>query len=423
MAIVAIAFAATLASPPPGSAAEVLVAVARAAGVSPEPALFRLAGRVRADDGAPIADALACDHPAFAAPTSCARSAPDGSFALSVAAGFHKLEVAPPPGSTYVGAWYDDRDRSRDADLLDLRAGDRTDLVVRLVSGHRVSGRVVGPNGAPVADAQACADPTETPAEWTCARTDADGRYVAVVPAGEYLMFFVPPEDTRLLPRWWRGGDQVLAADTLAVRGDVSGIDLALPPGLLVYGRLTSTSGKPVENALVCVDTRFPTGRICRPTDKGGNYSVAVRRGRFIVQFRPSAASGVVAAWYQGTADPRAADDVVVAGTDVRIDATLHAGKLLWGSVRGADGHPLEGATLNVYDADRACCAFVTGGAAGASGDYAIVVPTGRFWLEAYPPFGAPYVGAFYGGASRREIDVRERDSDVLADVVLENVP
>ncbi len=396
------------------------VAVARPGSV--ELALFRLAGSVRARDGAPIANALACDHPAFSAPTTCARSASDGSFALAVAPGFHKLEVLPPPGSAYVSAWFDDRERSRDAELLDLRRADRVDVSVRLDTGRRLSGRIVATNGSAVADAQACFDPTETPAEWRCAHTDADGRYSVVVPDGEYLAFFVPPDDTRLIPRWWRGGEQVLAADPIAVHADLPGIDMALLPGFLVYGRVTATSGKPVENVLVCVDTPFPTGRVCRPTDKGGNYSVSVRRGTFIVQFVPPSDSGVVRAWYPGTSDPAAAQRVSVTSTDTRIDGVLRPGKLLWGTVRGADGGPLEGATLNVYDAER-CCAFVTGGATGSSGDYAIVVPTGKFFLEVFPPLGTRYVSTYYGGETRRIIELREKDADSVADISLQPVP
>lgn len=418
LVLIAIVLAVRSAAPPlaPGPSDEG-VAVARFPPASASEAnLFRLAGTVRAEDGAPIAGALACDHPAFDAPTMCARSGPGGTFSLAVAAGYHKLEVLPPAGSRFTWQWYEGRDRSRDATLLDLRLRGREDLDVRLAAGRRVSGRVVGPSGGPVADAQACAGPLETPADWTCARTDADGRYAVVVVEGSYSMFFVPPEGTRLIPRWWRDGEQVLAADTLVVRGDLTGIDVDLVDGNLVFGTVTATSGKPLEHSLVCVDTRLPTGRICRPTDKRGNYSVAVRRGTFLVQFRASTLDGVVSEWHRGAPDPRVARDIVVAA-DVRVDGALRSGKLLWGSVRGADGIPLEGATLNAYDVDTG--AFVAGGATGISGDYAFIVPVGRFRLEAYPPFGKPYLSAFFGGETQRVIEVREKDADVLADVFL----
>ena len=153
------------------------------------------------------------------------------------------------------------------------------------------------------------------------------------MPDGDYQLFFVPPGDNRLIPRWWRTGDNVLASDTLEVRSDLSGIDVTLVEGHLVHGRLTSASGKPAEHVLVCVDTRFPTGRICRPTDENGEYSVAVRSARFLVQFRTSPASGVVSAWYGGGADPRSAGEVFV-DADVRVDATLAIAALIQATMR-----------------------------------------------------------------------------------------
>lgn len=422
--VVTIAYSRALVSPAPASTPrETEVAVAQFAGVpASEVGVFRLGGLVYGADGAALANALVCDHPAFDAPTTCVRTAESGSFAIPAPRGFHKLEVLAPSGSHYLGGWYPDRDRSREATLLDLRTSERADLVVRLGIGRRVQGRVLGPGGRPIGDAQACAGPTETPAEWICARTDAQGRYVVVVPDGDYQVFFVPPEDTRLIPRWWRNGDQVLAAETLTVQSDLTGIDVSVVEGHLIHGRLTSTSGKPVEHTLVCVDTRFPTGRVCRPTNENGDYSVAVRTGSFQLQFRTSPASGVVGAWYGGDADPRSARLVFVGG-DVRVDATLRSGRILWGRVYGEDGVPLESTNLSVYDASAACCVYVTGGATAASGDYGIVVPPGRFWLEAFPALGYAYISSFYGGtptaANARIIEVREKDTDVLADVTL----
>ncbi len=405
----------------PVELARVTPAVARSSTAS-EVALVPLSGKVKGDDGKAIGGALVCDRPAFAAPTACERTAADGSFALAVLPGFHKLEAVAPAGSRYVDVWFDGIDRPRDATLLDLRRGGRENIVIMLEAGHRVSGRVTALNGRPVADAQACFDPTDVLGEWICTRTDNEGRYSVAVRDGEYSAFFVPPDETRLIPRWWKSGEQILAADTLGVHGDIPDIDVTLVPGFLIFGRVTSANGKPVENANVCVDTPFPTGRICRPTDKGGNYSVSVRRGTFIVQFVPDPDSGVVRAWYRDTPDPTAAEPVAVLFTDVRVDGVLRSGKLLWGSVRGLDGRPLEGSTINVYSADRVCCDLVTAGATGRTGDFAMIVPPGRFLMEVFPPVSQPYLSSFYGGATRRIIEVRERDTDVLAEVALQPI-
>ena len=422
IAAVGVAVAATIGAPQAPSVTSapdgaVAVAPSLTSSVADSPT-FGLAGTVRTAGGTAIAGALACDHPAFGAAIVCARSGDDGTFALRVLAGLHKLEMLAPAGSSWLPLWYPSADNSRDAAFLDLRKGDRADLDVRLDAGRRVSGRIVDIKGAPVGDAQACADPRETDAEWVCARTDADGRYTLVVAPASYLLFFVPPEGTRLIPRWWRSAGDNNGAESFGVRSDVSGVDMTLPPGYLVFGKIVSSSGKPIEHAFVCVDTKFPTGRICRSTDKEGNYSVSVRAGRFVVQIRPSAGEGVVAQWYGGTDDPTTAREISVS-SDVRVDVALRSGKLVWGSVKGTDGLPIEGAYVNAFDPSGR---FVAGAPAGATGDYFLVVPMGEYRLRAFAALGSPYVSAAYGGGDGRIVSVNEKDKDVLAEFRLELV-
>jgi hypothetical protein len=383
---------------------------------APDNATFRLAGVVRSDDGAAVAGALACDHPAFGGAVTCVRTRSDGAFELRAVAGLHKVELVPPAGSALIGSWYPNADRPRLAEYLDLRSADRGDLDVRLSTGRRVSGRTTDLSGAPVADAQACYSPTQTDIDWTCVRTDAEGRYTAVVASGDYLVFFVPPGGSRLITRWWRYAPDEISADVLRVRSDLEGIDATFPAGNLVLGKVLTSSGKPVEHALVCIDTRFPSGRICRPTNKQGEYTVAVRRGSFRIQFVASSSENVVNGWYGGGSDPLSAQQIAVNG-DLRIDGVLRSGKLLWGSVVGADGLPVQGAYVNAYDLAGN---FVAGGGVGMSGDYGIVVPVGRYRVEAFPPLGSTYVAAYAGGGNGRVIEVRERDSDVVFDFTLD---
>ena len=394
----------------------VAVAQPLAAAESPR---FTLSGVVRGEDGHAIAGALACDHPAFSGAITCARSQSDGAFALRVIAGLHKLEVVPPAGSSLVASWYPNTDRSRYAKYLDLRTADLGNLAVQLSNGYRVSGKTVDLAGAPVADAQACYSPTQTDIDWTCVRTDADGKYSAVVVGGDYLIFFVPPGGSRLITRWWRFGADELSGDVLRVREDLEGIDVTFPAGNLIVGKVLAASGKPVEHALVCIDTRFPTGRICRPTNKQGDYQIAIRRGSFLIQFIASSSEGVVNGWYGGGSDPSSAREVFVGG-DLKLDASLRSGRLLWGSVHGADGLPVQGTYVNAYDLAGN---FVAGGSAGMSGDYGIMLPPGRYRVQAYPPMGTSYVAGYAGGGDGRVIEIKVKDKDAVADFVLDRAP
>ena len=391
------------------------VAVAEAVS-PPEKATFRIAGVVRSDDGGAVAGALACDHPVSGGGVTCTRSANDGAFQLRVVAGLHKLEIVPPAGSSLVGTWYPDADRPRLAEYLDLRSSDRGDLVVRLQAGRRVSGRTVDLSGAPVPDAQACYSPTQTDIDWTCVRTDADGRYTAVVTSGDYLVFFVPPGGSRLITRWWRFAPDEISADVLRVRSDLEGIDVTFPAGNLVVGKIVTPNGKPVEHTLVCIDTRFPSGRICRPTNKQGDYTLAVRRGSFMIQFLPSSEDGVVGGWYGGGSDPLSAREIFVGG-DMSINASMRSGRTLTGTVVGTDTVPIQGAYVNAYDLAGN---FVAGAPSGMSGFYALVLPPGRYRVKAYPPLGSSYVASYVGGGDGRIIEIKDKDVDFGADFVLE---
>lgn len=390
-----------------------------------EPRTVRLAGLVRAaSDGSPIAGALACDHPAFDAPELCVATTPDGGFSLEVPSGLHKLEVIAPAGSRYVDEWFEDRDRSRRATLLDLRKAGARDLVVALATGRRVTGRLVTRrDGAAVADAQACASPYDRDGAWTCVRTDGDGRYAMTVLPGRYNVFFVPPDRARLRAIWWADGDDVLGADTLEVtRGDADGIDGSFPEGAVIAGTVRSAGGYPLERVFVCVDTPFPTGRICRPTDRDGRYAITVRRSTYLVQFKPRLKERAIGKWLGDTADPKAARLLVVNG-DVPVDATLDSGRLLWGRITTArEGFPLEGATVNVYHSDRACCVLAAATVTGMSGDYAVVVRPGRYWVEAFPPFGSSYLSSFDGGPTveqARAVVVGDREDRNYSDIAL----
>jgi hypothetical protein len=359
----------------------------------------RLGGVIRADDGAPIGGALACAYPAFAAPKLCVATGPDGRFEMTVPTGYHKLQAVAPPATHYVTEWYEDFDRPRGARLLDLRSKDIQDLALTLTRGRKVSGRLLA-GGAPVADAQACAGSTGTPTDWVCGMTDSEGRYSLNVLPELYQMFFVPPEGTRLIPQWWDRGDQVLAADSLDLRSrDVDGINASFVNGHLLHGLVRSEGGVPIEHVLVCVDTPLPTGRICRPTNKEGAYSVAVRTGTFAMQVRAPGASRFVSEWYDGTPDPRSARQVGVRA-DTRVDITLTRGQLIWGQVRNRAGEPLESAPVNIYDASASCCLVPAASVVtGMTGDYvASVVAPGRYWVEAFPPYGSPYIASFYRG-------------------------
>src|SRR5438045_1226450 len=77
-------------------------------------------------------------------------------------------------------------------------------------------------------------------------------------------------------------------------------VDVALTGGPQLSGVLRSTSGDVVANALVCIDTAFASGRICRETDGNGRYAITTRAETYIVSVIPPEHSGLVGEYWDG---------------------------------------------------------------------------------------------------------------------------
>src|SRR5258708_20375347 len=76
--------------------------------------------------------------------------------------------------------------------------------------------------------------------------------------------------------QWYDDASVGVAARSVTLDRDRV-VDQVLSPGPSIVGHVRTPDGSPVYHAFVCVDTPFPTGRICRPTDAAGAYRVPTR--------------------------------------------------------------------------------------------------------------------------------------------------
>ena len=358
------------------------VAAATAATVLFE-ARARIAGTVRDEGARAVAGAEVCANPADDGAPVCARAGADGAYAIEVRPGTYKLHVTgPPDGSRLIGQWARGRVESYEADSFDTRRGDVTGADVTLVRGRVLSGTVrAARDGAVVKEAQVCTQTLAAPLPWDCEQTDKRGRYAALREPGTYWVWFIPPDDAgRLLPQ--RHDRVDLGVDATPVTLDRDRVlDVALRDGPLLAGRVTTTDGVALAGALVCVDTPFPTGRICRPTDRDGRYSVATRPDTYTVQVIPPAESDAVGSYWDGKRDWTAAARVRI-GADVALDIALPRGVRLSGTVRTEDGTPVEAAPVSLND-DRG---FLAGTYTDRTGRYAVAVPPGSYTVDVFAP-------------------------------------
>lgn len=369
----------------------------------------RIGGLIRNEEARPVAGAEVCAHPTSDDPPSCAPTRVDGTFSLEARPGTYRLHVSgPPDGSRLIEQWARGRVASYEADLYDTRAGDVSGVEVVLIRGHVLSGTISAQRGgAAVKDAQVCTQTLAVPLPWDCDRADKNGRYAILREPGTYWVWTIPPDDAgRLLPQ--RHDRVDLGVDATPLRLDKDRVlDVALREGPLLTGRITTSDGAALPAALVCVDTPFPTGRICRPTDSDGRYAVATRPDVYTVQIVPPAESDAVSSYWPGKRDWTDAGRVRIAG-DAVLDVSLPRGVRLTGVVRTELGSPVEAAPVSVNDGQG----FLTGTYTDHAGRYAVAVPPGSYTIDVF----APRVSQLL---SRVGLPLR-MDAEMGLDVVLE---
>ena len=370
-------------------------------------ALQRISGTIRNEANAKVAGAEACAHPASDDPPTCARSGADGTYAIDVKAGIYRLEVSGPSGGRLVSQWARGRVFLEEADILDARRTDVPDVDVTLVGGVVLSG-TVRLAGAVVEDAQVCIRTLAAPLPWQCERTDKKGHYAALREPGDYYVWVVPPANVRAVPQWYDRALTGFGSTPLNLSADRT-LDVALPNGVQVRGVLRTTDGEVVANALVCIDTAFTTGRICRETDGNGRYTITTRAEVYIVSVIPPAHSGLIGEYYSGKRTWKDADEISLTGGDVTLDLTVRRGVTITGTINNTRGIPVAGATINFSD-DRGVAEATDTDAAGR---YEAVVLPGRFGVDVAPPF----VGNLLGKTT--SIDVR---GSMQLDITLEDV-
>src|SRR5437867_808031 len=342
----------------------------------------KIGGTIVDENGAAVVDAEVCAHPpSTSTPPTCIRSAADGKFSIDVRSDVYKVDVTGPPGGQLIAQWASGRLSSGDADLIDVRSADVERIVVTMVKGLLLTGVVRGPSG-PLEDAQVCTRTLAAPLPWDCVRTKKDGSYLALMEAGRYYMWTIPPDNVRLLAQWY---DHVLeGVDTTDISIDRDRqIDVTLDPGPQLRGKVTTTDGTAVGRAYVCVDTRFPTGRICRPTGGDGSYTVTTRPATYTVQVLAPSDSDLIGEFWLGKRTWVDANDITLGNADRTLDLTLRKGVRVSGVIRDTRGVPLEGATINLNDD----AGPLIGASTDISGTYSMVVMPGTYEVEVFAPF------------------------------------
>ncbi|MEK7863311.1 MAG: carboxypeptidase-like regulatory domain-containing protein [Chloroflexota bacterium] len=369
--------------------------------------LQRIAGTIRDTAGKNVAGAEACAHPAGDEATVCARSGTDGTYAIDVKAGVYRLEVSGPSGGRLVPQWARGRAFLEEADILDARTADVPGVDVDLIPGVVLRGTVTFA-GASVEGAQVCLRTLAAPVPLQCERTDKRGRYAALREAGRYYVWTVPPDNIRAIPQWYDHALTGVGSTALELPADRT-LDVELMGGTTISGIVRATDGELIRNALVCFDTPFPTGRICRETGSTGRYAITTRPETYVVSVIPPEHSGLIGEYWERARTWPEADAYRVGTQDATLDLTVRRGTRVEGVVENGRGIAVAGGYVELWDDQGIAAATQTDGA----GRFELVVLPGRYRLEVFPPF----VGNLVGKIGELDVPALSEVTIVLDDI------
>jgi hypothetical protein len=347
----------------------------------------RISGTISDPNNRGVPLAPVCANPLSLAATACEKSKADGTYAVDVTPGLYKMSFDGGPGLRLLSQWAYGRVTSGEADVIDVRTADAPGVDVTLRQGVTLQGTVTATDGRPVKKAQVCMHRFSAALPWECERTDDHGHYVALREPDTYWVWMIPPDEEPLLMQWFDGSPVGVGATSVDLSRDKV-IDQVLSPGPSIVGRVSDPNGTPVYHAFVCVDTPFPTGRICRPTDRDGAYRVTTRPETYLVQVLPPDGSDLLPQYVGGGRTWLDASTVTLRSQNVTVDVKLRRGFVVKGVVRSQLGVPLEGAPVNVSDAQGIVSATYT----DETGAYSLAVPAGAYTIDFFAPFPSQVV-------------------------------
>jgi hypothetical protein len=341
-------------------------------------------------------------------PTTCGFFLSDGEYTIGgLPSGSYKVrfnpgygEIAPGEYGTfnYVTQFYKGKPTEAAGEAVGVTAGSATTGIdAELQTGGKISGTVRAAQGnAPLKNVEVCAAPViKRASPGGCTHTNSSGEYtINRLATGSYRLKFQPGyEQSGFLVQYYSDQANKGAADPVSVTAGSTtpNIDADLHEGGKISGTVVDASGKaPLSGISVCA--RYN----CATTNSAGEYTIqGLPTAFYKVRFSPgyeSSQKNYIAQYYDGKATSEGADEVsVTAGaTTANIDAELHAGGKISGTVDDALSHaPLEEIEVCAYGNGAEKYEFTSCTRSGESGDYVLEGLTG----------GRYRVGFFAGGA------------------------
>ncbi|MCL0095584.1 carboxypeptidase-like regulatory domain-containing protein, partial [Dehalococcoidia bacterium] len=248
--------------------------------------------------------------------------------------------------------------------------------------GGAISGRVTDAALGPVADVYVSVwDERGFRAGWDF--TDQDGKYEITLPAGNYKIWFIPPEGVYLA--------RTHISDIVVTAGETTTVDVILEVGGLISGRVTHAAGVGVTHARIVL--RHPVIGIWNDwgirTDADGNYTtIGLPAGTYEMRVFPPEGVYLAPAFISGI--------VVTAGETTTVDVTLKEGGLISGRVTDEAGVGVPNASVSVWGLGTGARGWAR---TDADGYYTTTgLAAGTYEMTVRPPRGVYLAPAFISG-------------------------
>ena len=331
----------------------------------------KISGTVTNALGTPIADAFVAADRDGGAGTGYTWTGPDGTYLIdTLPSGNFRVYAS---ASGYPLQFYNGVYDSSAATLVSAASGlETTGIDFALLEGGKISGTITNALGTPIAGASVSAS-RDGGTGYGSTYTADDGTYlISSLPGGDYRVYASAPGH---IDTYYDGQPYSWAATLVAVSNGVetTGINIQLPEGGKISGKITDLLGTPIAGAQVYANQSTGYGSGYASTGPDGNYLIdKLPPGN---DYKVSAyAAGHLERFYGGAGDWSTATLVTVSGgiETTGIDIALPPGARISGTVRNWLGTPVAASVF----AERAD---------GAGSEYTITAPDGTYLLSSLP--------------------------------------
>lgn len=290
-----------------------------------------------------------------------------------------------------------------------------------LQAGGEIGGKVTAAvGGAALANIEVCA---QNEAFGKCATTNAAGEYTIVgLPSGAYT---VAPSNEGFFGSEGNYISQSQAGIVVSAPNTTGNVNLQLPPGGQITGRVTKVGGSPIAGVIVCA---FGESISCGFTNSSGEYVVSgLASGAYRIAFIPgkeslfggSSNGNYLVQYYNGKSLVGEAEEVLIIAPGVLSgkNAELQPGGEISGVVKDAATHtPLAGAEVCASAGSEGFegnCASTNG-----LGEYTIMglATNPSYKVEFFAPEGGNYQVASQSGVPVTAPENKEKvNAELLA--------